>query len=106
MRELSGHGRQKISAFLPLPPRPKGKRWSFWHENADKTFSPFHLYSMRQAIEEGFILDVLNNYTTFQTYFNLIKKIEEDPQYEKKKGIALLKSYVELHDHAIGQKLN
>jgi len=48
---------------------------------------------------------VLKNYTTFQTYFNLIKKTEDDPQYEKKKGIALLKGYVELHDHAIGKKV-
>ncbi|MDO8664016.1 MAG: DEAD/DEAH box helicase family protein [Candidatus Liptonbacteria bacterium] len=105
LRELSGRGRQKNISFFAFTATPKGKTMElFGTKNADKTFSPFHLYSMRQAIEEGFILDVLKNYTTFQTYFNLIKKIEEDPQYEKKKGIALLKSYVELHDHAIGKK--
>src|SRR3989344_2901018 len=105
LRELSGRGRQKNISFFAFTATPKGKTMElFGTKNVDKTFSPFHLYSMRQAIEEGFILDVLKNYTTFQTYFNLIKKIEEDPQYEKKKGIALLKSYVELHDHAIGKK--
>ena len=105
LRELSRRGRQKNISFFAFTATPKGKTMElFGTKNADGTFSPFHLYSMRQAIEEGFILDVLKNYTTFQTYFNLIKKIEDDPQYEKKKGIALLKSYVELHDHAIGEK--
>lgn len=105
LRELSARGRQKNISFFAFTATPKGKTMElFGTKNPDGTFSPFHLYSMRQAIEEGFILDVLKNYVTFQTYFNLIKKIEEDPQYEKKKGIALLKSYVELHDHAIDKK--
>lgn len=105
LKELSSRGRQKNISFFAFTATPKEKTMElFGTKNADGTFAPFHLYSMRQAIEEGFILDVLKNYTTFQTYFNLIKKIEEDPQYEKKKGVALLKSYVELHDHAIGKK--
>ncbi|MDO8591196.1 MAG: DEAD/DEAH box helicase family protein [bacterium] len=105
LKELSSRGRQKNISFFAFTATPKEKTMElFGTKNTDGTFAPFHLYSMRQAIEEGFILDVLKNYTTFQTYFNLIKKIEEDPQYEKKKGVALLKSYVELHDHAIGKK--
>jgi type I restriction enzyme R subunit len=59
---------------------------------------------MRQAIEEGFILDVLKNYTTFRVYFNLLKKAEKDPSYEKAKAIALLKSYADLHEHGIARK--
>lgn len=105
LKELKSRGRQKNISFFAFTATPKAKTMElFGTKKPNGTFEPFHLYSMRQAIEEGFILDVLKNYTTFQTYFNLIKKIEEDPQYEKKKSIALLKSYVELHDHAIGKK--
>lgn len=105
LKELESRGRQKNISFFAFTATPKAKTMElFGAKKPNGTFEPFHLYSMRQAIEEGFILDVLKNYTTFQTYFNLIKKIEDDPQYEKKKGISLLKSYVELHDHAIGKK--
>lgn len=105
LEELSARGRQKNISFFAFTATPKEKTMQlFGTKKPDGAFEPFHLYSMRQAIEEGFILDVLKNYTTFQTYFNLIKKSEDDPQYEKKKGIALLKGYVELHDHAIGKK--
>jgi type I restriction enzyme R subunit len=105
LKELESRGRQGNISFYAFTATPKEKTMElFGTKQDDGSFSPFHLYSMRQAIEEGFILDVLKNYTTFQTYFNLTKNIEDDPQYEKKKGIALLKSYVELHDHAIGKK--
>jgi len=105
LKELESRGRQKNISFFAFTATPKEKTMElFGTRQSNGAFAPFHLYSMRQAIEEGFILDVLQNYTTFQTYFNLTKKIEDDPQYEKKKGIALLKSYVELHDHAIGKK--
>ena len=60
---------------------------------------------MRQAIEEGFILDVLANYTTYTAYWRLLKKVEGDPRYDKKKAEYLLKSFVELHAHAIGEKV-
>jgi type I restriction enzyme R subunit len=71
----------------------------------DGSFLPFSLYSMRQAIEEEFILDVLENYTTYQAYWNLLKRAEDDPRYDRRKATTLLKSYVELHDHAIEQKV-
>ena len=60
---------------------------------------------MRQAIEEHFILDVLENYTTFKPYWKLPKTTEDDPRYEKSKASCLLKSFVDLHEHAIGQKV-
>jgi len=63
-----------------------------------------HIYSMRQAIEEKFILDVLKNYTTFSRYFKLVKKIPADSEYEKKKAIRLLTSHVDLLPHAIESK--
>ena len=60
---------------------------------------------MKQAIEEHFILDVLKNYITYKTYFNLLKRIEDDPKYEKKKAIALLRAFVDLHEHSIDKKV-
>ena len=69
----------------------------FGTQQPNGKFLPFSLYSMRQAIEEGFILDVLENYTTYHTYFRLLKKIEGDPKYDRKKAAYLLKSFVGLH---------
>lgn len=66
---------------------------------------PFSLYSMRQAIEEEFILDVLQNYTTYQTYFNLIKTAETDPHFDRSKATRLLRNFVELHQHTINKKV-
>ena len=60
---------------------------------------------MKQAIEEGFILDVLKNYMTYKTYFSLLKKIEDDPRYESAKAKSLLKAFVDLNDHAIEKKV-
>ncbi len=60
---------------------------------------------MRQAIEEGFILDVLENYTTYHTYWNLLKKIEEDPRYDRDKAVYLLRRFVDLHEHTIEKKI-
>src|SRR3990172_3596722 len=60
---------------------------------------------MRQAIEEGFILDVLANYTTYKAYWRLLKKVEDDPRYDKRKAESLLKAFVELHQHAINEKV-
>src|ERR1700682_68257 len=59
---------------------------------------------MRQAIEEGFILDVLKNYTTYKTYYRLIKAIEDDPNVSKKKAAMALARFMSLHSHNIAQK--
>lgn len=66
---------------------------------------PFHLYSMRQAIEEGFILDVLQNYMTYKAYYQLEKAIEDDPQLSGRKGQRKVARYASLHPTAIGQKV-
>src|SRR6266536_5654167 len=85
---------------------PKAKTLElFGKQREDGKFEPFHLYSMRQAIEEGFILDVLSNYTTYKAYWRLLKKIEDDPRYDRQKAEYLLKSFVELHPHAIAEKV-
>jgi len=65
---------------------------------------PFHSYTMKQAIQEGFILDVLQNYTPVNSYYRLMKTIEDDPEFDTKKAQKKLRRYVESHEHAIRQK--
>jgi type I restriction enzyme R subunit len=65
---------------------------------------PFHSYTMKQAIEEGFILDVLKNYTPVDSYYKLVKRTEDDPEFDTKKAQKKLRRYVESHDHAIRLK--
>jgi type I restriction enzyme R subunit len=104
--EMERRGRlPNLSTFaFTATPKPKTLEL-FGEKRADGKFGPFHLYSMRQAIEEGFILDVLQNYTTYKAYWRLLKKVEDDPRYDKKKAEYLLKSFVELDAHAIGAKV-
>lgn len=65
---------------------------------------PFHSYSMKQAVQERFILDVLENYVPVDSYYKLVKKIEDDPEFDTKKAKKKLRRYVESHDHAIRLK--
>ena len=96
------------ASYFAFTATPKNKTLELFgvpFEEGDKTkFRAFHLYSMKQAIEEGFIEDVLLNYTTYQSYYALLKKIEDDPEYDKLKAQKKLKVYVESHEHAIKKK--
>jgi type I restriction enzyme R subunit len=65
---------------------------------------PFHSYTMKQAIQEGFILDLLEYYTPVESYYKLVKKTEEDPEFDTKRAKKKLRRYVESHDHAIRLK--
>ncbi|HHV55572.1 MAG TPA: type I restriction endonuclease subunit R [Firmicutes bacterium] len=106
LAEIEKRGRLPNLSMFAFTATPKPKTLElFGTRRADGKFEPFHLYSMRQAIEEGFILDVLANYTTYKAYWRLLKKIEDDPRYDKKKAEYLLKSFVELHPHAINEKV-
>lgn len=92
-------------AFTATPKNKTLELFGVSFTEGDKTkFRAFHLYSMKQAIEEGFIMDVLLNYTTYQSYYALLKKIEDDPEYDKLKAQKKLKAYVESHEHAIKKK--
>ena len=94
-----------VSTFaFTATPKPKTLEL-FGIRRPDESFVPFHLYSMRQAIEEGFILNVLESYTTYRAYWRLFKKIEDDPRYDKSKAAYLLRSFVDLHPHAIDEKV-
>jgi type I restriction enzyme R subunit len=76
----------------------------FGHEKEDGGFAPFSLYSMKQAIEEGFIMDVLKNYTSFEDYYRLLKTVDEDPEFKTQQAMSLLKSYVRHHPETIQEK--
>lgn len=76
----------------------------FGVQQPDGSFKPFHLYSMRQAIEEGFILDVLANYTTYKSYYEVNKQIEDNPEYEVKSAQKKLRKFVEGHKETIAAK--
>lgn len=76
----------------------------FGVRQSDGKFRPFHLYSMKQAIEEGFILDVLANYTTYKSYYEIEKSIEDNPLFETVKAQKKLKAYVERHQQTINTK--
>jgi len=104
-KEIRTRGRQPHISYFAFTATPKNKTLElFGRKNEQDKHVAFHIYSMRQAIEEHFILDVLENYTTFKRYFKLAKTLEEDKEYEKKKATRLLTSYVDLQPHAIETK--
>jgi type I restriction enzyme R subunit len=106
LAEIEKRGRLPNLSIFAFTATPKPKTLElFGRQRTDGKFEPFHLYSMRQAIEEGFILDVLTNYSTYTTYWRLLKKIEDDPHYDRRKAEYLLKSFVAVHPHAIGEKV-
>ncbi|TAN74726.1 MAG: type I restriction endonuclease subunit R [Gallionella sp.] len=97
---MASRGQQKNLSFFAFTATPKGKTLELFGRNGEA----FHTYSMRQAIEEGFILDVLRNYTTYSTWFKFVKTVEDDPTIPKKKGARALAKFKELHPHNIEQK--
>lgn len=98
-------GKQTNISFFAFTATPKYKTLQvFGHKDSNGKPQPFHLYAMRQAIEEGFILDVLNNYTTYELYFKLTKAIEDDPKLNRKKASKAIGKYVSLHPYNLAQK--
>ncbi|MCC5909493.1 MAG: type I restriction endonuclease subunit R [Clostridiaceae bacterium] len=98
-------GKQDNISFFAFTATPKAKTIEkFGTIGKDGKPEAFHTYTMRQAIEEGFILDVLKNYTTYKTFFKIAKKIEEDPEVSSKKAYKEMAKYVSLHPHNIAQK--
>ena len=93
-------------SFFAFTATPKAKTLEMfgYKDPSFGEFRPHHLYSMKQAIEEGFILDVLKNYLTYPTYFKLIKTVEDDPEFNEEKAKKVLRRFVELHPHAIKEK--
>lgn len=98
---MASRGQQQNLSFFAFTATPKGKTLELFGRGKPVAF---HTYSMRQAIEEGFILDVLRNYTTYKTWFKFVKTVEDDPSIPKKKGAKALAKFKELHPHNIEQK--
>ncbi len=97
------------ASYFAFTATPKNKTLEIFGEpepQPDGTVKhrPFHSYTMKQAIQEGFILDVLRHYTPVESYYKLIKKVEGDPELDRKKANKKLRRYVEGHDHAIRLK--
>ena len=103
---VAARGRQDNMSFFAFTATPKGKTLELFGRLDPVTgdYEPFHVYSMRQAIEEGFILDVLANYTTYETFFHLEKAITDDPAYESAKARRAIARFVTLHEHNLAQK--
>ena len=105
VKELITHGKQPNLSFFAFTATPKEKTLEmFGTKQPDGKFRPFHVYSMRQAIEEGFILDVLANYMTFKTSFKISKNIPDNPELPASKGVQAIKRYESLHSFNLQQK--
>jgi type I restriction enzyme R subunit len=105
MKDILSRGRKEHISFFAFTATPKAKTLElFGVLNDQGKPEPFHLYSMRQAIEEGFIIDVLKNYTTYSTYFKLAKQNEEDPLLDKKKASRSIARFISLHPHHLAQR--
>ena len=95
---------ENISIFaFTATPKPKTLQ-VFGITDKEGKPKPFHLYSMRQAIEEGFILDVLKNYTSYQEFYKFTKQIEDDPELNKRKAVKAIGRFKSLHPVSIAQK--
>ncbi len=97
---MESRGKQKNISFFAFTATPKGKTLQLFGNSNE----PFHVYSMRQAIQEGFILNVLENYTTYDTFYKLVKSVDEDPELPKKKATKALGKFMSLHPINVEQR--
>lgn len=105
IKELTSHGRHSNLSFFAFTATPKSSTLElFGTEQSDGSFHPFHIYSMRQAIEEGFILDVLQNYMTYNLCYKIIKSLPENPDVHASRAAKVIKKYTDLHPTNISQK--
>lgn len=99
-KSMAQRGQQQNISFFAFTATPKHKTLTIFGRDGE----PFHRYTMRQAIEEGFIMDVLRHYTTYALYYKLIKKSQDDPNVERKKAAQTLARFMRLHPYNIAQK--
>ena len=105
VQEMITHGRHPNLSFFAFTATPKGTTLEmFGTEYEDGSFHPFHIYSMRQAIEEGFILDVLQNYMTYDTCFRIAKTIPDNPEVPGSRAAKVIRKFEQLHPYNISQK--
>ena len=102
---VESRGPQPNLSFFAFTATPKAKTIElFGRKGGSGKPEPFHIYSMRQAIEEGFILDVLSNYTTYETYYRIVKTAEDNPDLPKRRASVALAKFLTLHPHNLTQK--
>ena len=105
LKHMAGRKLGKNASYFAFTATPKNATLEkFGRQTADGQFVPFHLYSMKQAIEEGFILDVLTNYTTYRSYYEIQKSIQDNPLFDTAKAQKKLRAYVEGHKETIAVK--
>lgn len=105
VKELLGHGYHKNLSFFAFTATPKQKTLeAFGRKQSDGSFAAHHIYSMRQAIEEGFIVDVLKNYMTYRTCYRIAKDTADNPEVPASKAVKTIKRYASLHPHNLQQK--
>lgn len=105
VQDMLSQGKHKNLSFFAFTATPKGKTLEIFGEpQPDGSFHPFHIYSMRQAIEEGFILDVLANYTTYKMCYQIAKNVPDNPDVPTSKAVRTIRRYEELHPHNLAQK--
>ncbi len=103
--ELAAQGVHSNMSFFAFTATPKEKTLNmFGWKDDNGGYHPFHVYSMRQAIEEGFILDVLKNYMTYKMYYKIVKSIPDNPEIDTTTGVKAVLDYEKLHPHNISQK--
>lgn len=105
VQEMLSQGKHNNLSFFAFTATPKGKTLEIFGEpQPDGSFHPFHVYSMRQAIEEGFILDVLANYTAYKMCYQIAKNVPDNPDVPTSKAVRTIRRYEELHPHNLAQK--
>ncbi|MGN4696921.1 type I restriction endonuclease subunit R [Bacillus cereus group sp. MYBK185-1] len=105
VQELLTHGKHKNLSFFAFTATPKQKTLEmFGARQSDGSFQPFHVYSMKQAIEEGFILDVLKNYMTYKACYKIAKNISDNPELPVSQAMKAVRRYQSLHPHNLQQK--
>lgn len=105
LTEMLKRPQQKNISYFAFTATPKFKTLAVFNEPGKNGKAPFHDYSMKQAIQEGFIMDVLENYTTYKRYSGLLKNIKDDPEVPKKKAALALTRFIDLHPYNIDQKV-
>lgn len=105
LKQLSSRQQGENISYFAFTATPKKETLEMFGVESSEGFKPFSLYSMRQAIEEGFILDVLQNYTTYKQYFKILKKIDENPELPKTRALTAIRKYIRNHPETIAQKV-
>lgn len=108
-RIIKGRKMAKNANYYAFTATPKNKTLEMFGDKVERIneaplYIPFHEYTMKQAIEEGFILDVLKNYTPYSSYYRVLKAVEDDPEYDKKKAMGKIRAYVERQPETIEKK--